>query len=77
MLLSDLKNSRADEPDNFLAAPALNFFFQAVQAPDFSPSGSGSWYFFFQVARSQKKEALALNYWLSLVKYDFPLTTIM
>ena len=39
--------NRAEEPDNFLAAPApVPDFFQAAPASDFFPGGFGSWYLF-------------------------------
>ena len=40
--------NQAEEPDNVFAAPAPDFFLKEAQAPVFFPSGSGSWYFFFE-----------------------------
>ena len=56
-------NSRAGEPEKFLAAPAPDFF-QAAPAPDFFPrgSGSGSLYFFLSGSKGPQKKAPAPDY---------------
>ena len=68
------KVSRAGEPANFLAASAPDFFFKRLRLLIFSQTAPATG-FFYRAApapRSQKKTAIAPDYWLSLAIYSFP-----
>ena len=64
-------NTRAGEPANFLAAPALapapapDFFFKLLR--DFCPKRLRLLVFFFERLRLQKKTAPAPDYWLNIL----------
>ena len=66
---------RAGEPENFLAAPAPNFFFKRLRLLIFPQAAPAPGIFFERLdsgSKGLKNPAPAPDYWLSLAKYSIP-----